>query len=375
MTLALPKARVYGGGRSSGGGVAGRIRIDGRFFVNDAGTFRPLFASALSILVKPLEEQAAVLEEDAALGFNGIRVFAGDLGWAGQTPDGARAALPGLLEAAAARGLYVYVSAITGSISGFDVAAHLRDVAAMCAAAPNALLQIANEPWHPSQSREVNDVAWLLALARRVVPAGVPYDLGAAAQDEVDGDGQYPTDGGAFNDAHLDRGRDKYNQVRRVREIAGISENTRKPAISGEPIGAAEQSVSGKRESDPAFFWILGCLSRGFEVGTVFHSDDGLQARLLEPNQKACATAFVAGFRSLDTAARLTFKNTGWDDSPIAAADFKKIVRAYSFIEGGRGYTVLVGLNGDPAVQFKNGWRQLEVVAEQPGVRVLRIGL
>jgi len=39
----------------------------------------------------------------------------------------------------------------------------------------------------------------------------------------------------------------------------------------------------------------MGALCRGFEIGCVFHSEDGLYARLLGPNQRACAEAFIAG--------------------------------------------------------------------------------
>jgi hypothetical protein len=80
------------------------VRVDGRFWVTDAGTFRPLFQSGLTLLVRGPPERAAFLDVTRALGFNGVRVFAGDIGWAGQTPAAARAALPALLEEAAASG-------------------------------------------------------------------------------------------------------------------------------------------------------------------------------------------------------------------------------------------------------------------------------
>jgi hypothetical protein len=370
------------------------VRTDGRFFVTDQGTFRPLFQSGLTLLARGPPERDAFLDETVALGFNGIRVFAGDLGWAGQTPASARAALPALLDAAQARGLYVYVCAITGGKDPvYDIEAHLRAIVAIVQGRPNILLEVANEIGHGTLSDTANDIPRLLAIARRVIPSEILWTLGAPlGTDEPTPEGTYPTSGGEFNDAHLDRGRDPMNQARRIREIEAISSALRTPAMSGEPMGAdeleggycpTEKSASNpdgrcarrkQRRNDPAFFFIIGVLSRGFEVGTVFHSEAGLQGVLLGPQQRACAEAFVAGWKALDTTERLAFVNAGWQNSPVAGADFDNgIVRAYSFITGNRGWTVLVGVKGDPRVQWGGGWRPVDRVAEQAGVQVWSI--
>lgn len=354
--------------------IRGQLRIDGRFFVDDKGTARPLFASFLSRWTEPSRD--AVLDEVAER-FNGCRIFAGDLGWAGQTPAAALAALPGLLAAAAERSLHIYVCACTGS--GYDVAAHLREVGLICAMFPNATLEGFNEVGHPTQSDIGKDPARALDACRRHIPAGVTWTVGAPnGTDEPTREGTYPTDGGLFNDAHLDRGRDTYNQVRRVREIAAVSEATKKPAMSGEPIGADEEmggsTGTKQRRNDPGFFYILGLLSRGFEVGTVFHSEAGLQGRLLGPVQRLCADAFVAGFHAIPTQDRLSFINAGWQNSPVATANFETgIVRAYSFTAGNRGWTALVGLTGDPRIGWGGGWSPVGTVDERPGVQLIEI--
>lgn len=351
------------------------IRVDGRFFVTDAGTFRARFQSGLSILARPPPARDAFLDETVALGFNGIRVFAGDLGWAGQTPASARDALPALLEAAQARGLYVDVSALTGG--GFDVESHLRAIVAIVAAHPNAILEVANEIGHATQSEIGKDMPRLLDLARRSIPVGVVWTLGAPDgpyKTDEPSNGAYVADGGSFNDAHLDRGRDTWNQIRRLREIAAISETTRKPAMSGEPIGAAEVADPGKRRNDPEFFFAMGALCRGFELGCVFHSEAGLQAGLLGPEQRKCAAAFIAGWRAIETQDRLQFFNAGWPGSPVTKANFDTgITRAYSFLAGGRGWTVLVGRVGEPSIEWGGGWRPVGVVADIPGVRIIEI--
>jgi len=364
-----PQIRPYFGGSA----VAGRVRIDGRWYVNDAGTFRPVFKSGLYLCVKSAAERADFMDETRALGFNGFRVFCGHLGQVNQTPEMARAILPTMLSEAAQRGLYVYVCACTGG--GYDVEAHLSAVAQTCAEHANAILEGANEIGHSSQSELVNDVPRFLETCQRVIPTSVTWTLGAPVwTDEPTPEGTYPTDGGQFNDGHLDRGRPFWDQVRRVREIRAIADDTDKAAMSGEPIGADEQNDPGRREADPTFFWTLGLLCRGFEVGGVFHSEDGLNGRTLRPNQRVCAQGYVDGGRAIPTAERLTFINAGWEGSPVSAANFDAVVRCYSFIVGNRGWTALIGIRPDPekpgqildpAVVWGGGWAPVGVIAER----------
>jgi hypothetical protein len=357
-----------------------RVRVDGRFWVtSDGAIFRPRFTSVL-VMPRDAALRATILDQAAGLGFNGIRTFVGRLAWAGQSAADAEAALPDLLTDAAARGLYVYATVVTDSKDGgYDIEAHARAIAQTCAAALNCLLEGVNEIGHETQSAEANDPARMLALFRRVVPADVPWALGSSARVDEAIDGQYPGAGGAFVDAHLDRGRDLYNQVRRLREIAGLSETFRVPAMSGEPIGIAEIPMPGKQRiwgDDAArFSFAMGVLCRGFELGCVFHSEDGLHGHLLGPNTQAAAVAFMDGTKALDTTERLAFQNAGWPGSPVMKADFDRgVVRAYSFVAGNRGWTVLLGLRGDPAVQWGGGWHQARVAEERPGIRVLEIG-
>jgi hypothetical protein len=349
------------------GTIQGRLRIDGRAFVNDAGTFRPIFASALSILARSSDDRRTFLDWAARTGFNGIRVFAGALGWAPQSAAQARAALPQLLTEAAARGLYVEVTAITDSRNGgYDPAEHFRAVARIAEQGSNAILEVANEPYHGTQADAIHSADTLLALGRQ---SQLPFALGAAQDDE-----SVEMGGGSYVTAHLDRGRDKWNQVRRVRELAVLGDTTRKPVLNNEPIGAAEVSQGGRRESDPAFFFCMGALNRIFEVGGVFHSEAGLNGTLPGPVQQACADAFVEGSRIVPVEDRLVFKNATWADSPIVKARFEDtIVRAYTGVGGSVAWTVLVGLSGDPGLELRPPWRIARRLAQRPGVEVLQL--
>jgi hypothetical protein len=88
----------------------------------------------------------------------------------------------------------------------------------------------------------------------------------------------------------------------------------------------------------------------------------------------ASAQAFISGFSAIDTQDRLAFKNAGWSDSPVKSAAFDQaVIRAYSGITGNRGWLVLVGLRGDPRVEYQNGWRPAGVVAEMSGCQIVRL--
>lgn len=372
------------------------VRIDGRYLVDDTGaTWRGLFVSGLALGSKTPAEREAFYAQAQALGVNGFRLFGGRLTWAGQIPVELRTLLPTLLEEAAAHGLHVQVAAITDSREGtYDIPAHLWGVAQIVQTHPGTILEIANEPGHPTQASTVNDIDNLARMAQAKVPAGLPYALGHLA-DEVprveDGGWKWPTPGGLVT-AHLSRDRDLFNRVRRVRELAGISETLKVPVISGEPDAIADGPVPGKtrilasdgngnaRPEAAQWSFALGALCRGFEIAVcVLHTESGLGGRPMGPFELDAAKAYVAGFQALETTDRLQFYNARWAGSPVSDANFGTdeqrgtIVRAYSFVTGNRGWTVLVGLTGDPAVKWGSGWRAVRVVAERPGVQVVEI--
>jgi hypothetical protein len=311
------------------------------------------------------------------VGFNGVRIFAGALSWAGQSAEAARAALPKVLQAAADRGLYVEVTCLTDTgAAPFDKVAHLTEIAAIVKGMPHVIIELANEFEHPTQDSQVHDPGFLRKQVALFAAGGHPVAIGAPAEDEPDPSGRWKGVGGQYGTAHLDRGRDKWNQVRRVREIEQCSSVGSFPVLNNEPIGAAEPGTPGQRRNDPEFFFTLGALNRLFEVGGVFHFQDGLNCTLpVGPVQQQCAAAFIRGSHAMDSVPqRLTFKNATWADSPIGGAAFEKtVVRAYSGVAGNVGFTVLVGLTGDPGLKFANGWQQVKVVDEMPGVRILSI--
>ena len=345
------------------------LRVDGRFFVAGSRTFRPVFTSGLALLARSEAERGAFLDEVVTLGFNGVRVFAGELGWAGQTPQGAREALPSLLQQAARRGLYVEVTAVTGSRTGYDVESHLRLVSAICSASPNCVIEAANEYYHPSQSDLVQEPQRLFNVARRAI-VGRIWSLGAPPFDTLQ-EGAWPVPAADFITVHLDRGRPFWRQLAGVRGLARISEHTRKPVMNNEPIGAAEAGQSGRREADPRFFFALGALSRLLELGVVFHSEDGLNGRQLGPNQRRCAEGFIAGFRSIQTDARLSSAEPGSAGSAVAKVSGS--AHAFCATDGARWWIILLDVSRKPVVTGRPGWTVTKVVAERRGIQVVEL--
>ena len=307
-----------------------------------------------------------LLDQLAALGYNGVRVFAGHLEWAGQTAAYARSGLGIFFEACQIRGLYVLVSAITDSgIEDYNLEEHIDEIGAVCAQYDNTLLEIANEPYHETQRREVHDFAYLRGLAARV-PADVLVGLGAAADDEsLDGrDGE-------FIPIHLDRGRDTWNEVRRVREAEAVEDATGKPAIIQETTKAYDLEQEGKWESRPEYFYALGVNGRLFEVGIVFHSENGLQAQPLDAATEACARDCVAGFTAIPLdVPTLEYHNAGDPASPVHRANFDNVVRCHSAIDGNRGWTFAEGIadGKDPEIEWN--WPVHDLIDTRPQLRL-----
>jgi hypothetical protein len=307
-----------------------------------------------------------LLDQFAALGFSGVRVFAGHLEWAGQTAAMGVEQLPDFVEACRGRGLYVLVSAITDSaIENYSVETHIDLIGAICIAYDNTLLEIANEPYHETQRSAVHDFAYLRGLAARVSP-DVLVGLGAAADDEA-------LDGrdGEFIPIHLDRGRDIWNEVRRVREAQAVEDSTGKPAIIQETTKAYDVEQEGKWESRPEYFYALGVNGRLFEVGIVFHSENGLQAQPLDAATEACARDCVAGFIAIPLdVPTLEYHNAGDPASPVRSANFDNVVRCHSATDGARGWTFAEGIAAGKDPEITWNWPVHEQIDSRPQLRL-----
>ena len=197
-------------------------------------------------------------------------------------------ALPRLLDMARRHKLYVEVVALadTASIT-VDIPRHVKAVAEVCARHSNALLEIANEPVHPTQARALHDPAYVKSLAQHV-PAGVPVSLGSVENGDGFGAGGYVT-------WHSPRGQDWPQQMEE--QGTALLRKFKKPVIGDEPIGAADKAIPGRRDNDPARFKQAAAAAKRAGIGATFHYEGGLQAKLPTKTEQACLDAWLGGIQ------------------------------------------------------------------------------
>jgi hypothetical protein len=271
-------------------GARTHLRISGTRFLNhDGSVFQWRGISAFRLLEFVAHgreaEAEAYLRWAASKTLTVVRVFAMADGIFQLSPEEGLKALPRLLEIARRHGLYVEVVAFTGtSVIKVDRAAFVKSIATICARHPNALLELANEPGHPTQAAEMHEPAHLQSLLP-LVPKEVPVALGSVEYHDGFAAGRYVT-------WHSPRGSD---WVRQVEEGVALLRKFKKPVINDEPIGAADAVVPGRRDNDPARFRAAARAMRRAGIGATFHYDGGIQTRLPTKVESACLDAWLEG--------------------------------------------------------------------------------
>ena len=269
---------------------AAHLKISGtRFLKPDGTTFQWRGISAFRLLefvAHGNEKQAdAYLRWVASKRLNVVRVFAMADGIFQLSPEEGLRALPRLFELAGRRGIYVEIVAFTGtSVIKVDRAAFVKAIGEICAKHPNALLELANEPGHPTQATEMHDPAHLRSLLP-LVPKQVPVALGSVEYGEGFAAGTYVT-------WHSPR---SATWAKQVEEGARLLRQFGKPVVNDEPIGAADAPIPGRRDNDPARFRAAARAMRRAGVGATFHYDGGIQTRMPTKGEMAALDAWLAG--------------------------------------------------------------------------------
>ncbi len=353
-----------------------RLRVDGRAFRAAGGSrfsWRGLTAFRLVELIAHGQQAQAVsvLDWAKAHGVTVVRVLTMADVLFKLSPDEGRAALPRLLTLAMRRGLYVEAVALadTGRIP-VALDEQVKAIGAACAAAPNCLLELANEPWaRHTQSRETGDPATLRAL-RAVVPAGVPVSLGSASADDSD-----ELAGGDYVTVHVAResGDGGWRHVTRMQVAEELSARTGKPVVDDEPIGAAETSQPGRRDADPDRWFAKGVLARMLGIGATFHYEGGLQGHVPRGREAACFDAWRRGLDSLPAGVedRTAFARPGAGDAAVLSFDRSRALGV--IVSQGRreAWAAAVGATGNPAIRWREGWRPVST-RTHPGVIIVK---
>jgi len=385
--------------------VRGQLRASGRWLVYPDGSrfrWRGVTGFMLNEQVSSGRhaEAAAFLEWANRTGFNVVRVLVMlPKGWFTDkdfTPEEGLAALSQTLALARGADMYVEATVLANTASlpaKVDFASYVERAGRICAVAGNcALVEVANEFFHQTQRADVHDPATLASWARRV-PGGIPTAVGAPPDERATLVASTPV-----ITIHLERRRDRWDRVRRVSELGTLSTDTNRFVIDNEPMGADEVERPGTRDNLPDVFFAQGALSRVFEVGSNFHFEDGLRAKVPGPIQQRCADAFIAGTRIVNDSYMLTFQNAGWPYSPVrsvrrpegttptardgrAQPGPEPVVAAYAgltqvFPKSAEPSSVLllIGVEGEPGIEWRAPWRKTGVIADLPNVKVWSIG-
>jgi hypothetical protein len=287
-------------------------------------------------------------------GFTVLRVLAMNHGWLELPPEQGRRALPRLFAIARESGLYVQVVALAGTeLPRFSSRTFLREqveaIGTLCAAADNCIMEIANEPYHPSQA-DLDDPATMKALAG-LVPNDVPVAWGAAVEHTADA-----LAGGTFVVAHLARDGERWQRVARRAEVARLARRLGKFVVDNEPIGAAERGEPSRRDDEPAAFFAQAALSGVLGLGTTFHCDDCLHARVPGPTQQQAAEAFARGARFVASAGPLRWlddRDDGWpvERSPDAGPQVFVATSERTAV------VLTLGPGAGDGLQWRSGWK------------------
>jgi hypothetical protein len=330
--------------------------------------WRGVTAFALLDLVADgrLDDARAFLKWAHDTRFTVVRVLAmNPAGWFDLGVADGRRALPQLLSLAGEFALRVQIVALVNT-AGQDEAflrEQVREVGRLCSQSSNCVMEIANEPYHRTQARL--DDPQLMRRLQQEVPDKVVVAWGAAPSDT-----STSLAGGDYVVVHMSRGGDRWNRVARVAELEAMSRETRKFVVDNEPIGAAEKAERGRRDDDPAVFFAQGALSRVLGIGSTFHCEDCLRARVPHRVQQQAAEAFIAGATAVPEDVTLKFVPESASDAPARdAPPTGAAPRVFAAVGGQRAWVVTIGAEGSK-VPWQGGWRPDRRVAGRPGVEV-----
>lgn len=340
------------------------LRVSGARFIDAAGgpfEWRGITAFRLAEQIASGREPEAVafLDWAASRNLTVVRVFLMASRLFALSPEDGRRALPRLLDLAKARGLAVEAVALVDTASRtVDYETHVQEIGRIAAAKANAVIELANEPAHPTQDRRLHDPAFLKRLGA-LVPSSVLVALGSIEDDKAYGAGEYAT-------FHAPRS-DGWGHVLGLRAGARLVAELGKPVVSDEPIGAAAAYQEGSRDNLPSRFAAAAALTRLTGMGATFHYEGGLQARIPGGREAACFDAWRQGLDLIDRLPATSDFLEGAALERIARATGSRA--AFARASSDEATLVLVDPAATMSVKWVAGWRETRR-ASLPGVLV-----
>ena len=330
------------------------LRVSGQQFVTADG--RPFVWRGITAF-RLLEYVAHGREPEAdrflawahGRGLTVARVFAMGRNVLDLSPADGRAALPRLLEIAARHRMIVEVVALADTRDvPVDRDQHLAALGGIIDKHGNAVLEVANEPVHPTQAPDVQKFD-VLARLRTRVPATVPVALGSIERGDGFAAGDYVT-------WHVPRltSHEGWGHVLAIADGVSMARQLEKPLVSDEPIGAGPRFEPGRRDDSPARFRAAALLTRLAGLGATFHYEGGLQAKIPAGRELECFNAWNEAWSLLPAGLERAgvFRRAG---DPGAAVTSYAGERALGVFERQTGNTARV-IVIDPRPGFSASW-------------------
>jgi hypothetical protein len=286
------------------------------------------------------------------------------------TPEHGRESLDDLLERAATHNLYVEVVALADTAAyPVSLEAQVRAIGQIAGRHPNAIVEIANEPYHRTQREEVRNEGRLAELSA-LVPEAVPVAVGAWQQPDAAAAGEFITfhfprsarEGGWGHVARLTSGHEmllRYN----------------KPVINDEPIGAGAVLQPGRRDDNPDRFRAAALLTRMIGMGGTFHYEGGLQAQIPAGREMDSFRAWQEAWDHLPDDVETTWEFRSAGDAGAAVERLNGTAAgAWEVQRGDEAWVLVAGGRENVSLEWAPGWRQVDVItwAESRLVRAAR---
>jgi hypothetical protein len=266
--------------------------------------------------------------------------------------DGHRA-LPRLLELAAAHQLHVEIVALAGTRDApLDLDRQLEEIGRIAREHDNAIVEVANEPWHPSQTEDVHKPEVLARLRSRVPPT-VPVALGLV-------DGLDRRSAGDYITWHSPRenANEGWGHVLALAQGPDLVRQWNKPVISDEPIGAGAAYQAGRRDDSPARFRAAAILTRLAGLGATFHYEGGLQATIPTGRELECFNAWNEAWTLLpvDVERSGVSRAAGTSDAAVGGFSPDKALGAFERQRGNLVWVAVINPKEGVAMRWATGW-------------------
>ena len=270
------------------------------------------------------------------------------------SPQDGRAALPRLLQIARRHQMNIEVVALADTRDlHVDLDDHVAAIGRIIAEHGNGVLEIANEPVHPTQAADVHKTDVLSRLRRRVA-ATVPVALGSIERGEGFAAADYVT-------WHTPRriSDNGWGHVLAIVEGDAMLRTWNKPVVSDEPMGAGERFEPGRRDDVPARFRAAALLTRLVGLGATFHYQGGLQAAIPTGRQLQCFKVWNSAWTLLpaDIERRGVFRRAGEPGAAVASFSTDRALAVFERQVDNAAWILVINPRPSFAATWADGWR------------------